>query len=229
MKQQWNTSFRLTLCAMALAGTSMVSAQTQPAPQVSPAAPMQGNPAPSTETPTTEAQRMEMQRSESQRTEAQHNQAQRTNQQMQRDRDAGKASSSKYATPQQHEAAAVAGERKKGVGPGNPPGAQKSNDFERNALRRCEVFKTDDDRSACEERVRQPQISGSVQGGGVIREYTQTVQVPATTPPAGQYNSPTTAPQPMQPMQTQPMQTQPMQTQPIPTQPMQPPVQPIRQ
>nr|WP_217451154.1 hypothetical protein [Comamonas jiangduensis] len=34
------------------------------------------------------------------------------------------------------------------------------------------------------ERVRQPQISGSVQGGGVLREYTQTYQVPAPASPA---------------------------------------------
>ena len=84
----------------------------------------------------------------------------------------------KYATPQQHEAAAVAGERSRGAGPQNP-GAAQPNEFERNALRRCEIFKTDLDRQACVERVRQPQITGSVQGGGVIREYTQTYQVPA--------------------------------------------------
>ena len=55
------------------------------------------------------------------------------------------------------------------------------NEFERNAFRRCEIFKTNEDRMACVERVRQPKISGSVSGGGVLREYTQTIQLP---PPA---------------------------------------------
>lgn len=157
MTQHWNTTFRLTLCAMALAGTAVVSAQTQPAPQATPEAPRQGQaPHPAGKT---------MHKS------GPH--------------------AGTYATPQQHEAAAVAGERRKGTGPANPPGAQQGTEFERNALRRCEVFKTNDDRHACVERVRQPQLSGSIQGGGVIREYTQTVQVPANPATAPtQYNAP---------------------------------------
>lgn len=87
-----------------------------------------------------------------------------------------------YATPAQHEAAAARHEQRQGKGPSNH-GAQL-NEFERNALRRCEVFKIHEDRQACVERVRNPQISGSVAGGGVIREYTQTVQVPPPPPPA---------------------------------------------
>ena len=51
-----------------------------------------------------------------------------------------------------------------------------TSDYERNALARCEVFKEREDRQACVERMRQtPQ--GSVQGGGLLREYSY--QVPA--------------------------------------------------
>lgn len=193
MKQQWNTAFRLSLCAMALTGSALVSAQTTPAPQPS-------------GTPMHPASK----------------------------------SAGKYATPQQHEAAAVAGERSKGTGPANPPGAREPSTLERNALRRCEVFKTDDDRRACVERVRQPQISGSVQGGGVIREYTQTVQVPprpAAQPAApAPYSAPapmpmpTPAPHSMQPVpQTAP--AAPYQAPSMAPQPrmVPPPVEPMRQ
>ena len=44
-----------------------------------------------------------------------------------------------------------------------------SNAYERNALARCEVFKTPGDRSDCEARVRNAPVSGSVEGGGVLR------------------------------------------------------------
>lgn len=177
MKLQWNTSLRMTLCAVVVAGTSFAHAQTttMPAPEASQAAPAVA-PVPA---------------------EMQH-------QQPTKKQPKPRASKGKYATPEQHEAAAVAGERKRGVGPGTP-----STDYERNALQRCEIFKTPDDRKACVERVRQPQISGSVQGGGWIREYTQTVQVPA--PDAG----------------TQPVATPPTPTAPQP-QMAYPPVEPIR-
>lgn len=108
-----------------------------------------------------------------------------------------------YMSPQQHEAAAVAGERNRGQDPAH----RSMDELERNALRRCDIFKTELDRSACVARVRQPQLSGSVEGGGVIREYTQTIEVPAA-PPA----------QPPHMMQPQPMMPQPM---PMP-QPMEP-------
>ena len=49
-------------------------------------------------------------------------------------------------------------------------------DYERNAMARCEAFKTPDERKACRERMRQtPQ--GSVQDGGLLWEYSY--QVPA--------------------------------------------------
>ena len=49
-------------------------------------------------------------------------------------------------------------------------------DYQRNASARCDIFKTPEDRSACAKRLQQaPQ--GSVQGGGVLREYSY--EVPA--------------------------------------------------
>ena len=60
---------------------------------------------------------------------------------------------------------------------GQLDGRQGETQFERNALARCEVFKTDLDRQACVERVRNGQVSGSVEGGGTITEYVQKVQV----------------------------------------------------
>jgi len=162
MKLQWTSSLRMGTCAIAFMGVIVAQAQTQPAPA------MPGQPPAAAEMHKQQPKRMPKQ-------EGHH-----------------KAEKKKHATPQQHEAAAVAGEHRRGMGPENSPGAQMS-DLERNALRRCEIFKTNDDRMACVERVRQPQISGSVEGGGVIREYTQTIQVPAA-PPA-QYNAPPMTPQ----------------------------------
>ena len=44
-------------------------------------------------------------------------------------------------------------------------------DYTANALKRCEVFKGNDDQAACRARVEsQAQIEGSVAGGGVLRE-----------------------------------------------------------
>lgn len=168
MKQQWNTSFRLTLGAFAVMGASLAFAQAQPAAPEAPVAP----PPPVVQ----EAQHPHVGKKVHKHPSKQHHKG------------------SKYATPQQHEAAAVAGERRRGVGPANPRGGDQLDEYQRNALKRCDVFKTDDDRRACVERVRQPQISGSVEGGGWIREYTQTVQVPPPppahapgyVPPAGQ-------------------------------------------
>ena len=111
-------------------------------------------------------------------------------------------------SPQQREAAAVAAEQRRGQGPVNPPG-MGMDELQRNAVRRCDIFKTELDRSACVARVQQPQLSGSVEGGGVIREYTQTIEVPAA-PPAQH-----------PPMMQQPMPHAPMMQQPMP-QPMEP-------
>jgi len=53
-----------------------------------------------------------------------------------------------------------------------------------NARRRCDVFKTDDDRRACLARVGgEGTVSGSVAGGGVLREYTEVIPAPESMPP----------------------------------------------
>lgn len=50
--------------------------------------------------------------------------------------------------------------------------------YQQNAMARCEVFKTQDDKSACQARLRNNAASGSVEGGGLLREAT--TQVPAS-------------------------------------------------
>lgn len=155
MKQPWNTSLRLTCGAIALMGASLTWAQT---PQAAPEAPAPVA-APAAQ-------------------EAPHHPAKKHHQAKPKPKPKHHGAH-KYASPEQHEAAAVAGERLRGVGPGHPKHGDHMDEYQRNALKRCDVFKTDDDRRACVERVRQPQVSGSVQGGGMIREYTQTIQVPA--------------------------------------------------
>ena len=157
MKHAWNR-FRLTLGAAAVMGASLAFAQAQPAPEAAVVPP----PPPAAVDAAKEAQHQL------------HKKAHKP----------VRKHGGKYATPQQHEAAAVAGERRRGVGPANPAHSNQLDEYQRNALKRCDVFKADDDRRACVERVRQPQISGSVQGGGVIREYTQTVPVAPAQPVA---------------------------------------------
>ncbi len=49
------------------------------------------------------------------------------------------------------------------------------NTYERNAMERCEVFKTPQDRSDCQARLQGNPVSGSVEGGGVLREATTMV------------------------------------------------------
>ena len=67
---------------------------------------------------------------------------------------------------------------------GEPPNADRlatdrgasAADYERNALSRCDNFKMQEQKNACLQRMRQaPQ--GSVQGGGLLREYSY--EVPA--------------------------------------------------
>ncbi|MGE0098684.1 MAG: hypothetical protein AB7S86_10075 [Hydrogenophaga sp.] len=53
---------------------------------------------------------------------------------------------------------------------------------ERNALLRCQVHKTPEDRAICERMARgEGSVSGSVQSGGTIRELT--TQIPAPSQP----------------------------------------------
>lgn len=79
----------------------------------------------------------------------------------------------RYSSPAAHEAAAAREEARRGrLGNG-----QSEGQYERNALARCDVFKTELDREACMGRVRNGQTSGSVEGGGRLMEYTQQVPV----------------------------------------------------
>ena len=52
----------------------------------------------------------------------------------------------------------------------------RSNDqYAGNAVARCGVVRAEEDKRACVDRVTNGQDSGSVQGGGILREYTYTV------------------------------------------------------
>jgi hypothetical protein len=54
-------------------------------------------------------------------------------------------------------------------------------DFQANLLARCEVHKTAEEKSYCERRMRgEGTVSGSVEGGGILRELTVTVPVEET-------------------------------------------------
>ena len=48
-------------------------------------------------------------------------------------------------------------------------------DYQRNQLQRCNVFKDEAERRSCVERTRQAPIKGTVEGGGVLREYIETI------------------------------------------------------
>ncbi len=48
--------------------------------------------------------------------------------------------------------------------------------YEQNAMARCEVFKTPQDRSDCQARLQGSPVSGSVAGGGLLREATTPVR-----------------------------------------------------
>ncbi|WP_395026829.1 hypothetical protein [Comamonas odontotermitis] len=52
---------------------------------------------------------------------------------------------------------------------------RSSDQYAGNAVARCGVFRVEEDRRACVDRVTNGQDSGSVQGGGILREYTYTV------------------------------------------------------
>lgn len=62
------------------------------------------------------------------------------------------------------------------------PTATSPEQLQRNALQRCQVHKTEEDRATCERMARgDGNTSGSVESGGMIRELT--TQVPAPMPP----------------------------------------------
>ena len=139
MKQYWHTSLRLGLCTLALVGSSMVVAQTAPAPASAPEA------ASAAQVPT-----------QGKQPHKQHQNKHKTsNKKHQKSGDSGKKMHEK-GTPMQ------SGQ------------AQSMTEYERNALRRCDVFKGGEERSACEARVRSNAASGSVESGGILRQSTHT-------------------------------------------------------
>ena len=61
--------------------------------------------------------------------------------------------------------------------------ARRDADYTRNAVQRCDRL-PDDDRRACIMRMQgQGTTSGSVDGGGILREYTVRTPAPVTPPP----------------------------------------------
>ena len=52
---------------------------------------------------------------------------------------------------------------------------QGGDQYQANAVARCGVFKVEEDKRACLDRVAKGNVSGSVEGGGVLREFTYTV------------------------------------------------------
>jgi hypothetical protein len=62
--------------------------------------------------------------------------------------------------------------------------------FEQNALTRCEALKGDN-RQSCERRMKEGTTSGSVGGGGIYREYRETVTetTPQSTSPSDSTSS----------------------------------------
>jgi hypothetical protein len=57
---------------------------------------------------------------------------------------------------------------------------QNYGDFAANALKRCDVFKDPDDLAACQARVKQTDVEGSVAEGGILRKA-QIVETPEPT------------------------------------------------
>ncbi len=55
--------------------------------------------------------------------------------------------------------------------------SEDANTYERNAVQRCSVFKTSEDRSECMGRMTgKGAVSGSVEGGGLLREIVTPVR-----------------------------------------------------
>jgi hypothetical protein len=84
---------------------------------------------------------------------------------------------------------------------------EPESDFRQNALKRCENFTAQDDRQACERRVLgDGSVSGSVEEGGVLRQYTtiKTIQ-PDQQPPGSQPSMQPRASQIMPSGQTSPV------------------------
>lgn len=128
MKLQWNTSLRMTLCAMAVVGASLAHAQAQPA-------------APDVSAP--HATKAEGKKHPGKKTHKQHS---------------ADHKNKKHAKSAQHKAAAGAADAKRGTGPNDA----QATEYQRNAFKRCDIFKAKEEHKACVDRVRHSQAAGSV-------------------------------------------------------------------
>lgn len=172
MKSTWSRSVQMTLCAAAICAMGAVNAQTPQAP-VSTATPQSNTQTPSQASPS-QARGSETDASQTRSNDARK--GQRHHRAHRADRHKGEhqqVQRGKYANPHQHEAAAVRAEERAG----RIPGDQGMDQYQRNALARCEVFRETEDRQSCANRVRSAEVSGSVRDGGVLREYTEQVPV----------------------------------------------------
>ena len=157
MKSTWTRSVQMTLCAAAICAMGAVNAQTPPPPAST------TTPQPNAQTPA-QASPSQARGHEGPKAHRHHRGPKGERHQTQR---------GKYADPHQHEAAAVRAEERAG----RMPRDQGMDQYQRNALARCEVFREADDRRSCADRVRSSEVSGSVRDGGVLREYTEQVPV----------------------------------------------------
>lgn len=156
MQFTWSHSLRLSLCAAAVCALGAVNAQT--APPASPAA-----------APTPAAQAAPPQAHPHEGKKPHHMQRHHKPHKGERHHD----HHGKYATPEAREAAAARAEERSG----RHHRGEGLDQYERNALARCDVFREAEDRRSCVERVRTAPVSGSVKEGGVLREYSEQVPV----------------------------------------------------
>lgn len=147
MPSTWSHSLKLSLCAAAVCALGVVNAQT-PAPAAAPAA-------------------------QAAASQAQQHEGKKPQHMQRHHRTHKQGHHGKYATPQEREAAAARAEERSG----RMHRGEGMDQYQRNALARCEVFREPEDRRSCVERVRTAPVSGSVEGGGVLREYSEQVPV----------------------------------------------------
>lgn len=157
MKSTWSRSVQMTLCAAAICAMGAVNAQTPQAP-ASTATPQSNTQTPAQASPS-QARGHEGHKAE------RHQRAHKGENYQVRSRN--------YTDPHQHEAAAVRAEERAG----RMPRDQGMEQYQRNAVSRCEVFREAEERRSCADRVRSAEVSGSVRDGGVLREYSEQVPV----------------------------------------------------
>ena len=175
MKSTWSRSMQMTLCAAAICAMGAVNAQTpQPpastaTPQSSTQTPAQASPSQANGTEANQQAGQDARRHDGRKAQRHH----RAHRGEHRKGERPQVQRGKYANPHEHEAAAARAEERAG----RLRGDQGMDQYQRNALARCEVFRETQDRQSCVNRVRSAEVSGSVRDGGVLREYTEQVPV----------------------------------------------------